>query len=172
VTVASRKQIVAPISFYCHDKFCSFISLVLVAIKNSLAHLTFEDRKISKLNCFVLTKLKIKNRIGPAHRRLRRGGKTWEGKKGRLPSLRGEDLFVSSVAPLVRAGDGAPLLRQGDGDGFAAAARWQIRPPSFRLLSSVGTPTPRPRHPTPCPSALPSNKGEQTTVFLTINNKF
>jgi hypothetical protein len=153
VTVASRKQIVAPISFYCHDKFCSFISLFLVAIKNSLAHLTYEDRKISKLNCFVLTKLKIKNRIGPAHRRLRRGEKTWEGKKGRLPSLRGEVLFVSSVAPLVRPGDDVPLLRQGDGDGFAAAARWQIRPPPsgsypqlVRPPRAPTTPAPAPRH--------------------------
>jgi hypothetical protein len=54
----------------------------LVAIKNSLAHLTFEERKISKPNCFVLTKLKIKNRLGPAHRRLRRGKNLGRKTKG------------------------------------------------------------------------------------------
>jgi hypothetical protein len=37
----------------------------LVAIKNSLAHLTYEERKISKPNCFVLTKLKNKTIVCP-----------------------------------------------------------------------------------------------------------
>jgi hypothetical protein len=133
-------------------------------IKKSLAHLTYEDRKISKPNCFVLTKLKIKNRIGPAHRRLRRGEKTWEGKKGRLPSCRGALLFVVGRAP-PEAGRRRAAPEAGRRRRICSGNAVANTPP-FRRLSSVGTSTPHPRHPTPCPYALPSNKGEQTPVFF------
>jgi hypothetical protein len=34
MTVASRKQIVASIRFYCHDKFGEFIKFFVVALKD------------------------------------------------------------------------------------------------------------------------------------------
>jgi hypothetical protein len=156
VTVASRKQIVAPISFYCHDKFCSFISLFLVAIKNSLAHLTYEDRKISKLNCFVLTKLKIKNRIGPAHRRLRRGEKTWEGKKRPTPFLawRGPVRLVGGAPREGGRRRAAPQAgrRRRICSGSAVANTSPLLPAP--VLSWYPYPAPPPPHPLPLGTAF------------------
>jgi hypothetical protein len=159
VSDASRKQIVASISFYCHDELCYFIRLFLVAIKKSLAHLTFEERKISKPNCFVLTKLKIKNCLAQPTGAWGEGKKTWEGKKGRLTHVVSRPC-VSSVAP---------LMRPDDGGGFAAAKRWPPHPPFRRLDTSVATSTPRP--PPPAPRRCLRTKGEQTTTFFTINNR-
>jgi hypothetical protein len=72
----------------------------------------------------------------------------------------------------VRPGDGAPLLRQGDGGGFAAAARWQIRPHPSGCCPQLVRPPHAPATPTPAPRHCLRTKVSRQQFFLTINNRF